>query len=123
MRHLLRMGMPVMAALLLWEPGPAAAQNQKAPAKAYSTRRMADGHPDLQGTYDIATLTPVDRPIGAPAVYTKEEAQKTFLKDFFDSQRQVTASAIKTKTPMTTSSSEPSPPSGEIPNRRSIKSI
>jgi len=76
MRHLLRMGMPVMAALFLWEPGPAAAQSQKAPAKTYSTRRMADGHPDLQGTYDIATLTPVDRPIGAPAVYTKEEAQK-----------------------------------------------
>jgi hypothetical protein len=70
------MGMPVMAALILWEPGPAAAQNQKAPAKAYSPRRMADGHPDLQGTYDIATLTPVDRPIGAPAVYTREEAQK-----------------------------------------------
>jgi hypothetical protein len=70
------MGMPVMAALLLWEPGPAAAQNQKVPAKAGGPHRMADGHPDLQGTYDIATLTPVDRPIGAPAVYTKEEAQK-----------------------------------------------
>jgi hypothetical protein len=65
-----------MAALLLWESGTAAAQNPKAPAKAYGTRRMADGHPDLQGTYDIATLTPVDRPIGAPAVYTKEEARK-----------------------------------------------
>src|SRR5215472_14329163 len=76
MRHLLRMGMPIMAALLLWEPGPAAAQSQKAPDKADRTRRMADGHPDLQGTYDIATLTPVDRPIGAPAVYTKEEARK-----------------------------------------------
>src|SRR5215472_8432567 len=76
MRHLLRMGMPIMAALLLWEPGPAAAQSQKAPDKADRTRRMADGHPDLQGTYDIATLTPVDRPIGAPAVYTREEAQK-----------------------------------------------
>jgi hypothetical protein len=75
MRRLLWMGMPAMA-WLLWTPGPATAQNQKAPAKAYSPRRMADGHPDLQGTYDLATLTPVDRPFGAPAIYTKEEARQ-----------------------------------------------
>ena len=76
MRHLLWMGMPAMAALLLWTPGPAAAQNPKAPAKTYNPRRLADGHPDLQGTYDLATLTPVDRPSGAPAIYTKEEARQ-----------------------------------------------
>jgi hypothetical protein len=27
--------------------------------------RMADGHPDFQGTYDIATITPIERPAGA----------------------------------------------------------
>src|SRR5579872_4337192 len=74
MRHLLLVGIPAMAALLLWTP--AVAQNQKAPAKAYSPRRLADGHPDLQGTYDLATITPLDRPFGAPAAYTKEEAKK-----------------------------------------------
>ena len=26
--------------------------------------RLADGHPDLQGTYDLATLTPLERPAG-----------------------------------------------------------
>ena len=37
---------------------------------------MPDGHPDLQGTYDLATLTPLERPAGAKAVLTAEEAAK-----------------------------------------------
>jgi hypothetical protein len=37
---------------------------------------MPDGHPDLQGTYDLATITPLERPPGASAVYTAEEARK-----------------------------------------------
>ena len=68
-------GMTVGAVLLLWTSQSANAQNQKT-AKPYSPHRLADGHPDLQGTYDLATLTPVDRPLNAPAVYTKEEAHK-----------------------------------------------
>lgn len=43
---------------------------------SYKVPRMPDGHPDLQGTYDIATLTPMVRPAGAKATMTKEEAQK-----------------------------------------------
>ena len=39
-------------------------------------QRMPDGHPDLQGTYDLATLTPLERPAGAKAVLTPEEAAK-----------------------------------------------
>jgi len=35
---------------------------------------MPDGHPNLQGTYDLATLTPLERPAGASAVLTKEQA-------------------------------------------------
>src|SRR5437870_5911498 len=34
----------------------------------------ADGHPDLQGTYDIASMTPLERAPGTPLVMTKEEA-------------------------------------------------
>ncbi len=34
----------------------------KVTSKAFSMPRMSDGHPDLQGTYDLATLTPIDRP-------------------------------------------------------------
>ena len=42
------------------EPTPVVGQG----AKPYSPTRMADGHPDLQGTYDLATLTPLERPAG-----------------------------------------------------------
>jgi hypothetical protein len=37
---------------------------------------MPDGHPDLQGTYDLATLTPLERPAGAKAILSDEEAAK-----------------------------------------------
>jgi hypothetical protein len=36
--------------------------------------RMLDGKPDLQGMYDLAMLTPVERPAGLPAVLSDEEA-------------------------------------------------
>ena len=36
--------------------------------------RLADGHPDLQGTYDIASMTPLERAPGTPLVMTSEEA-------------------------------------------------
>ena len=42
----------------------------------YSPPRMPDGHPDLQGTYDLATITPVERAAGTPLVLTKEQALK-----------------------------------------------
>jgi hypothetical protein len=38
--------------------------------------RTADGHPDLTGTYDLATLTPVERPANTPLVLTDEQAAK-----------------------------------------------
>ena len=37
---------------------------------------MPDGQPDLQGTYDLATLTPLERPAGMKAVLTREEVAK-----------------------------------------------
>src|SRR6267154_102956 len=48
----------------------------KAPAKASTIARLPDGHPDLQGTYDLATLTPIERPRGANATMTPDEAKK-----------------------------------------------
>lgn len=42
--------------------------------KPYAGPRMPDGHPDLQGAYDLATLTPLERPPGAQGVLSKEEA-------------------------------------------------
>ena len=39
-------------------------------------QRLPDGHPDLQGTYDLAILTPIERPAGAKPTLTPEEAAK-----------------------------------------------
>jgi len=41
---------------------------------AMTIKRTPDGHPDLQGMYDLATLTPLERPAGAKAVLTEAEA-------------------------------------------------
>ena len=46
------------------------------PTAASSIPRTRDGRPDLQGTYDLATLTPVERPANMPAVLSDEEARK-----------------------------------------------
>src|SRR5579863_1859885 len=37
--------------------------------------RTPDGHPDLQGTYDLATMTPFERLPNDPPVLTKEQAE------------------------------------------------
>ncbi|HLJ50011.1 MAG TPA: hypothetical protein VKU01_28550 [Bryobacteraceae bacterium] len=68
-------GLPAMA-LFMWAAVPAAAQTQKAASKASSLPRMPDGHPDLQGTYDLATMTPMQRASGTPLVLSGEEAAK-----------------------------------------------
>jgi hypothetical protein len=54
--------------------------------KAYEPPRLADGHPDLQGTYDLATLTPLERPVNAKPVLTPEEAQR--LQDAVAARRE-----------------------------------
>jgi hypothetical protein len=38
--------------------------------------RTADGHPDLTGIYDLATMTPLERPANTPAVMSDEEAAR-----------------------------------------------
>ncbi|HUJ20877.1 MAG TPA: hypothetical protein VLX58_05105 [Bryobacteraceae bacterium] len=69
-------GLPALAVLLLSSVIPAVAQTSSDPGKKYSPPRMPDGHPDLQGTYDLATITPVERAQGTPLVLTKEQALK-----------------------------------------------
>jgi hypothetical protein len=51
-----------------------AGQAPQPAARPYVPPRLPDGHPNLQGTYDLATLTPLERPAGAKAVLTAEEA-------------------------------------------------
>ena len=49
-------GMAVLAA------GSLSAQGPPRPAKPGTIPRTPDGRPDLQGTFNVATITPVDRP-------------------------------------------------------------
>src|SRR6202140_5570551 len=54
---------------------PPTPQTTKTPPKS-ALRRMPDGHPDLQGTYDLATMTPMERMPGDPPMLSKEQAEK-----------------------------------------------
>jgi hypothetical protein len=55
---------------------PAAARKPPAAAKTWTPSRGPDGHPDLQGTWSFATLTPLERPsaLAGKRVLTDEEA-------------------------------------------------
>src|SRR5581483_3671936 len=60
----------------------------------WAVPRLADGHPDLQGTYDLATLTPVERPAGTTSpVYTDAEAKK--LEQQVAARKEYSSRAIK----------------------------
>jgi hypothetical protein len=55
--------------------GPLEAQSRPASAKPYTVPRTPDGRPDLQGIYNVETITPVERPIGVKSlVLTDQEA-------------------------------------------------
>jgi hypothetical protein len=60
----------LVAAVAAWS----GALSAQAPLKG-SIARTPDGHPDLQGTFDVATLTPLQRPANVPKlVLTPQEA-------------------------------------------------
>jgi hypothetical protein len=67
-----------------------AAQAARPAARAQSASslpRTPDGHPDLQGMYDVATMTPVERPPGVKGLeLSKEEAAAL---ETYEAQRQV----------------------------------
>ncbi len=62
-------------ALVSWSTAPIAAQTRNPGARPIQARPAGD-HPDLQGIYDVATMTPLERPAepGNRLVLTKEEA-------------------------------------------------
>src|SRR2546427_10052005 len=61
-------------ALISLTARPMAGQVKNTAANSALPRRP-DGHPDLQGTYDLATMTPLERRPGAPPFLTKERAE------------------------------------------------
>ena len=65
-----------LAALLTAPTAGQAPARAAGTAKASALPRMSDGHPDLQGVYDIAWLTPLERPANAPLVLSDDEATK-----------------------------------------------
>ncbi len=81
-----------------------AARPAAKPAKVWTPTRLTDGHPDLQGTYEVATMTPLERPagLGDRLVLTKEEAAAL---EEYEQQRQV-----KNDAPL--SGDRPAPPVG-----------
>jgi hypothetical protein len=56
-----------------------AKKSQMAPATTSASRRMPDGHPDIQGIWSYGTITPLERPreLGGKEVFTDEEAADT----------------------------------------------
>src|SRR5437016_2563429 len=66
----------IVAALAIPAAGQTAAKTKTAPATKTLTPRTADGHPDLQGIWSFATVTPLERPseLRGKEVLTNEEA-------------------------------------------------
>ena len=72
----MRVGVVVVAAVAVWALAPVAGQAPAGVARPWTTPRTADGQPDLQGNWTNATITPIDRPQGAPPVYTEQQVRR-----------------------------------------------
>ena len=76
----------IAAASLVAQASKPAAQAPK-PSSTASTPRTTDGHPDLQGMYDVATMTPVERPAGLDSLILSKEQAAAMEK--YEYERQV----------------------------------
>jgi hypothetical protein len=67
-----------LTAVLSSTQAPVSGQASSSKATASAIPRTADGRPDLQGTYDVATLTPLERPamFGDRQTMTDTEARR-----------------------------------------------
>jgi hypothetical protein len=59
-------------AVTAWTPW-AMAQTRETPPARWVVPRTPDGHPDLQGNWTNATLTPIERPRGMPRALNREQ--------------------------------------------------
>ena len=84
-----------------------AAQGPPRPAKPSGIPRTADGRPDLQGTFNVATITPVDRPAEFGNRLTLTEAEAKAMEQY-EVQRnekdRAPSAADRTAPPVTVSS-------------------
>jgi hypothetical protein len=71
-----RVGALLVASAAVWALVPLAGQAPPGIAKPWTLPRTPDGRPDLQGSWSNATITPIDRPEGAPPTYTEQQARR-----------------------------------------------
>ena len=72
-------GSILRAALVIASAGPVPAAAQvpgPRPPRPWTVPRTPDGHPDLQGNWTNATITPIERPAGQERALSKEEVAK-----------------------------------------------
>jgi hypothetical protein len=101
-RLIARMSVGGMAlALIALTALPMAGQVKTTAAKS-ALPRMPDGHPDLQGTYDLTTMTPLEGLPGDPPYLTKEQAEA----------REKAESARRAKDNQPSRADRPAPPLG-----------
>ena len=96
------MGCFAAAAAVAWlASGHASAQSPARPAKPSGIPRTADGHPDLQGTFNVATITPVDRPaeFGNRLVLSEAEAKAMEQYEVQRNQKDLAPSAADRTAP------------------------
>jgi hypothetical protein len=76
------------AAALAAVPLAAQARKPTQAPKSTAPARMSDGHPNFSGMYDVATMTPLERPagLGTRLVLTKDEA---IALEQYEKQRQI----------------------------------
>jgi hypothetical protein len=95
--------------IILFAALPLAAQATKAAPRTPAV--TPDGHPDLQGTYDLATMTPFERMPGDPPVLTKEQADQ--LQKAEAARRAVNATKLDPNRPPLPVGGDKTPPSGK----------
>ena len=76
----------VSLSAVLVAPYSASFASDKTKHSSYEPVRNAQGHPDLQGTWDFRTLTPLERPLALAdqAVFSSEEEEEAFRKKVVD---------------------------------------
>lgn len=67
---------PALLLVALASAATTADQQAAGRPRAWTAPRTADGHPDLQGTWTNATLTPLERPAETPLVLPADEVQR-----------------------------------------------
>jgi hypothetical protein len=97
-----------LPALILLAVGASLAGSTPGVAQPQDARRTADGRPDLSGTYDVSTLTPLERPreFGDSLYLTPEQANEIMEKE---RQRALVRDANRG------TASDPPPPGGAPP--------